>query len=111
MNYRYLLLGLSCALNALLLWALIWGNTGYLAYKDLEREHTALGERIAALNVQWRALDREIKLLQSDPRYLEHVIRKRLNFVKDNEILYIFPEEKIDEQDGQTLEGVNESEN
>ncbi|MFV0349621.1 MAG: FtsB family cell division protein [Halodesulfovibrio sp.] len=32
-------------------------------------------------------------MLQSDPAYIERVIRQRMNFVKDNEILYIFPEE------------------
>lgn len=111
MNWRYLLLALSCALNLLLLWALLWSGTGYFTFKELEREYTALNERIASLNAQRLALDREIRLLQSDPRYLEQVIRKRLNFVKDNELLYVFPDEHSEKAGPGAAEGVNESKN
>lgn len=106
-----LVLAFSCALNLLLLWALIWSGTGYLAFKNLEREHALLNDRIARLNAQRVTLDREIRLLQSDPRYLEQVIRKRLNFVKDNELLYIFPDEQGEKSGPNAAEGLNEPEN
>ncbi|MDR2892381.1 MAG: septum formation initiator family protein [Deltaproteobacteria bacterium] len=107
MKYRYLFLGISLALNALLLWALVWGNNGLVAYENLEQEYSALNGRIGELNARNIELSREIRLLQSDRKYIEQTIRNRLNFVKDNEILYIFP----DEQDAQTVEGANESKN
>ena len=36
------------------------------------------------------ALSREIRLLKTDPAYVEKVIRQRLNYVRKNEILYLF---------------------
>ena len=38
-------------------------------------------------------LSREIRLLQSDEKYVEKMIRQRLNFVRSNEILYLFTED------------------
>ncbi len=105
MSYRRLLLCCSVFLNIALAWNLIWGEQGLVAYKALQQEFMALNERMDALGSKNIALSREIKLLQSDDKYIEQMIRKRLNFVKDNEIWYIFP-------DGlNTGAGLNETEN
>jgi len=42
--------------------------------------------------VDARSLDlsREIRRLKSDRNYQEMVIRERMNYVKENEVLYIF---------------------
>lgn len=61
------------------------------AYRTLKEQHQALDTRIKELDAQNIALSREIRLLQSDVEYQEKVIRNRFNFVKDNEVLYIFP--------------------
>ena len=37
-------------------------------------------------------LSREIRLLQTDDSYVEKMIRQRLNYVRKNEILYLFDE-------------------
>ena len=47
-------------------------------------------EELAALNEQRASLSREIRLLKTDPDYVEKVIRQRLNYVRKNEILYLF---------------------
>ena len=107
MNYRYLFLGVSLALNLLLGWAILWGDNGVVAYRHLKQEYAALSGRIESLQADNLELSREIKLLQNDPRFIEQTIRKRLNFIKDNELLYIFP----DDQAEQTVEGVNEPKN
>ncbi|MDR2051077.1 MAG: septum formation initiator family protein [Deltaproteobacteria bacterium] len=90
MTYKHILLGVSIALNIVLAWNLIWGEQGFVAYKSLEQEFMVLNDRIDSLSKKNIALSREIKLLQTDDKYIEQMIRKRLNFVKDNEIWYIF---------------------
>ena len=48
------------------------------------------------------ALSREIELLNSDNKYIEKVIRNKLNFVKNNEILYLFQEAQPPSRRGAT---------
>ena len=91
MWYRHLFLLGSLMLNLLLLWALIWGAQGFFEYNALKQECIALADRLDGLNTANIALSREIRLLRSDDKYMEQMIRKRLNFVKNNEIWYIFP--------------------
>ena len=77
----------------LLLWALVWGEQGFFEYNALKQECLVLADRLDSLNDANIALSREIRLLRSDDKYMEQIIRKRLNFVKNNEIWYIFPGE------------------
>ena len=55
-----------------------------------EGAHESLQNEIASLDAQNLSLSKEIRLLQSDNKYVEKVIRQRLHYVRDNEILYIF---------------------
>lgn len=104
MAYRHLLLCASILLNLLLLWALVWGDDGVVAYRALKNELAELSGRADILAEKNLQLSREIKLLESDKKYIEQMIRKRLNFIKENEIWYVFPEQ------GGT-EGANETKN
>lgn len=61
------------------------------AYRNLKEQHQILELQSKELDERNIALSREIRLLQTDEKYQEKIIRKRFNFVKDNEILYIFP--------------------
>lgn len=90
MWYRRLFLACSLMLNLLLLWALIWGEQGFFEYNALKQECIVLADRLDSLNDANIALSREIRLLRSDDKYMEQMIRKRLNFVKNNELWYIF---------------------
>ncbi len=89
--WRQLLFGLSLCINLVLAYKLIWSEQGFVAYKALKEQQRSIETRIKELDEKNRSLSMEIRLLQSDEKYQEKVIRKRLNFVKDNEILYIFP--------------------
>lgn len=91
MAWRKLFVGLSLAINCILLYNLVWGDQGLKAYKNLKDQHRVLEARIKEIDERNIALSREIRLLQTDEKYIEKVIRKRFNFVKDDEILYIFP--------------------
>ena len=90
---RRLVLAVSLILNMVLAYNLIWGERGAIAYKELRLRCDALEERIRQIGESNLELSREIRLLQSDEKYIEKTIRNRLNFVRSNEILYIFPGE------------------
>lgn len=104
MACRRLLLAASVILNIVLFWALVWGEQGLVAYRSLKGELDALQARAELLSEKNITLSREIKLLESDDKYIEQMIRKRLNFIKENEVWYIFP-------DSGRAEGANETEN
>lgn len=105
MALRNMLLGVSVVVNFLLLWTLFLGDNGFMGYRNLQNDSAELSRKIESLKAENRALSTEIRLLKSDEGYLEHTIRKTFNFVKENEIWYIFPEE----QDLQSGEGQNET--
>lgn len=91
MHWHRFFVGLSLAVTVILAWSLVWGGQGLKAYNDLKAQHEFLEGRIVELDSRSIALSKEIRLLQSDAKYQEKVIRKRFNFVRDNEILYLFP--------------------
>lgn len=97
---RRLVLAVSLLLNLVLLYNLIWGESGAIAYNTLRDRCITLEERIARTGEENLALSKEIRLLQSDEKYIEKMIRNRLNFVRKNEILYIFPDEPRAEASG-----------
>jgi len=94
---RRVVFAVSVVLNLVLVYNLIWGDSGAIAYKELRSRCGTLEERIRRIADSNLALSKEIRLLQSDEKYIEKMIRNRLNFVRNNEILYIFPgETKVD---------------
>lgn len=101
MLIRKIILTASLLLNLVLVYALIWGQRGIIAYKELREHCAALSARIQVLGEEELALNQEISLLQAnDDKYLENLIRNRLNFVRENEILYIFPLETAGSSSG-----------
>lgn len=91
MAWQRIFVSVSLAINCILIYSLIWGDQGLRAYRNLKEQHYLLETRIKDLDELNIALSKEIRLLQSDEKYQEKVIRQRFNFVRDNEILYIFP--------------------
>ncbi len=92
MAIRRALLGITLLLNAVLLYSLIWGEKGAIAYREHKEQRRAIERRIEELQHANLELSKEIHLLKTDEKYVEKMIRTRLNFVRANEILYVFPE-------------------
>lgn len=94
MWWRRFAFAFSLVVNAVLVYGLVWSDRGLMAYQSLKEQHQALEDRITTLDEENLALSQEIRRLQTDDAYLEKVIRQRFNslYVKDNEILYIFPD-------------------
>ena len=63
--------------------------------------------RIDAVDGESLDLSQEIRRLKSDTAYQEKIVRERMNFVKKDEILYIFPDETANPR----KEGTDEQEN
>jgi len=77
-------------LNVVLFSRMVWSPYGILVYHQLRQEHAQLEAQVQELDRHNLALSREIRLLRSDDSYVEKMIRQRLHYVKDNEILYLF---------------------
>ena len=88
--WKILILGIALTVNATLFSRLAWGPQSIIAYRELSEQQTVLEEKIAAADADNAAVSKQIRLLQSDDKYVEKMIRRRLNFVRDNEILYLF---------------------
>jgi len=79
-------------LNVFLGYRLLVGNAGLFAYLDLKRDHQGMADKLDAAAGKSRELSAEIRRLKSDSVYLENAIRERMNYVGENETVYIFPD-------------------
>lgn len=89
---RRILLGILVAVNIILLFRLAVSDQGLFGYLDLDKRVDTLQSRIEETDSRSLELSREIRRLKTDRSYQEKVIRSRMNYVKNNEILYIFPD-------------------
>ena len=83
-------LALVLLLNAALFSRLMWGENSIYAWTALREKQNDISQELTQLDERRAALSREIRLLKTDPDYVEKVIRQRLNYVRKNEILYLF---------------------
>lgn len=98
--WRKVLLSISLGLNIILFYALIWSEHGVLAFREMKTQFNSIILRMEDLGQKNILMEKEIILLKNDQKYLEKRIRNRLNFVRNNEILYIFPSGKDSESAG-----------
>jgi cell division protein FtsB len=76
--------------NTALCFRLLWGEQSLAEWHTLKATHARMLEELRGLDLLRADLSREIRLLQTDDAYVEKVIRQRLNYVRPNEILYLF---------------------
>jgi cell division protein DivIC len=91
MLLRRLLLTLVLACNAVLLYNLVWSDKGFFAYLDLKSHQKQLRDRLDNSSAKSLDLSQEIRWLKSDRGFAEKMTRSHMNYLKDNEIIYIFP--------------------
>ncbi len=89
---RRVLLGLLVIINLVLLIRLGLSEQGVFGYLELDDKVKELEIKIEAADNRTVELSREIRRLKTDRAYQEKIIRNRMNYVKENEILYIFPD-------------------
>lgn len=71
---------------------MMWGHGGIIEYCELKREYGQIRAHVDSLDAENMALSREIRLLQTDNKYTEKMVRQKLRYLRDNEIVYLFPE-------------------
>lgn len=99
---RRVLLGALVILNLYLLLTLVWGGSGVFAYLDLRDRHDGLKAELESLEATSLNLSAQIRSLTSDTTYQRQVVRERMNYVGEKEVLYIFPQTGGDPADGTT---------
>lgn len=87
---RRILLGVLVAVNLVLLFRLIWSDHGVIAYMNMRNRSAMLENQLLEVDAKSLELSNEIRRLKMDRPYQEMVIRDRMNYVKENEVLYIF---------------------
>ena len=108
MFWKVFLLAALGVLNVVLFYRMVWSPYGILVYHKLRQEYAQLEVQVQELDKSNLALSREIRLLRSDDSYAEKMIRQRLHYVKDNEILYLFHDAQSSSKAGATAdEGKN----
>ena len=91
MAIRVLILTLLGIFDLALFGKMVWGPSGIIEYRNLKSEYNTLKEKIESLDAENMALSKEIRLLQSDSKYVEKIVREKLRYLRDNEIVYLFP--------------------
>ncbi len=92
--WKLTILAIALLVNVTLGVRLFWGPQSFANYHHLKTEQAQLQEQLEAQDIVNANLSREIRLLQTDERYVEKMIRQRLNYVKENEILYLFDDRR-----------------
>jgi cell division protein FtsB len=87
---------LGSAFLALLAVALLahvlFGNNGWLSYRQKRAESRKLQTQLQQMNDENQRLDTEIKALKSDPKEIEKEAREQLHYAKPGEVIYLLPE-------------------
>jgi len=93
MLMRRLILALILACNAVLLYSLIWSDKGIFAYLDLKSHQKELRQKLTELGGRSVDLSQDIRWLKSDKAFTEKMARAYGNYLRENEVVYLFPGE------------------
>jgi len=72
----------------------VFGPYGALRYYRVEKELRLVEEQNEQMRTDNQALRTEVGKLTKDPAYLEKIAREQFGFIKENEVVYEFPEKK-----------------
>ena len=86
-----LLAGIALALGLGVALAILFGHRGPVQMYRLRQEGLHLEQENARLAAENDRLARTIDRLQHDPEFIQDLIRRELNFVKKNEIIFQLP--------------------
>ena len=90
--WKSAILALALLMNLTLALRLLWGDQSVMAWRALKGRLGQMTVELQDLDRRRADLSREIRLLQTDASYVEKMIRQRLNYVRADEILYLFDE-------------------
>lgn len=73
----------------------------------MKDRYQALQADAARLDRENMQLSHDIRLLQTDAQYVEKMVRQKLHYLRDNEIVYIFAEKPGNENGAKAHDGKN----
>ncbi len=88
--WRTLFLCSALLLNVTLGYRLLFSEQSIFAWQDVQLHYAQMQKQLEDIRHRQAALSEEIRLLQSNGDYIERAVRERLNYVRENEILYVF---------------------
>jgi len=89
---KRLISGILLLLTFYFVWLTWFGSRGHRALSAVEHEIVRLQNHNQELAVENQRFSRKIRLLQSDVRYQELVVRRELYMIRENEIIFLFDE-------------------
>ena len=95
--WKSTILTFAILMNITLGYSLFLGEQSVFVWRNLHERHRALIAELEFVNETKANLSQQIRLLQNDSSYLEKLIRQRLNYVREDEILYIFDKDVQDD--------------
>ncbi|MBI4794505.1 MAG: septum formation initiator family protein [Deltaproteobacteria bacterium] len=90
---RRLLLGVGVFVGLALTFLVLFSHKGLYRIYCLRQERQAVEQETARLAAENARLARTIDRLQHDPEMIQDLIRRELNFIRKNEIIFQFPPE------------------
>lgn len=77
-------------INLLLIYQIIFSQNNIFLYLKIKKDFNKLSQQVDLFNKKNILLSQEIEKLKSDKKYLEKVIKEKLNYIKPGEVLYLF---------------------
>lgn len=81
---------LSFIVFSFIAYSFLFGNMGYLKYRELKQNEQKLLREINNLTAANEALKEEIRLLKTDPAYFEKYAKEKFGLVRPGELVFQF---------------------
>lgn len=88
--WRTLFLCFALLLNVTLGYRLLFSDQSVFSWQGVQQHYADMQKELDDIRKKQAKLSEEIRLLQGSSDYIERAVRERLNYVRENEILYVF---------------------
>ena len=106
---RWMFFAITGIASVYLLVSFLFYDIGFIKYLKMRGEYNRITSDITRLQEENKNIRKEVKLLKTDPDYIEAYAREMLGLVKEGEIIYRFEEKnKNDESKKEEVRRKNE---
>jgi len=92
--WKSTILTFAILMNITFGYSLFVGKQNIFVWRGLHDRHLLIMAELEEVDADKENISKQIRLLQSDSSYIEKLIRQRLNYVREDEVLYIFDKER-----------------
>lgn len=90
---RWMFFAITGIVSVYLLISFLFYDIGFIKYLKMRGEYNRITSDITRLQEGNKNIRKEVKLLKTDPDYIEAYAREMLGLVKEGEIIYRFEDE------------------